>query len=78
MIELTGGVAVRKGPYKLVGEVQSSRADWKQTAAELEEADLELYDLETDIGESRDVCGAQLSSCLPSPLFRHMSQNIIS
>ena len=56
--ELTGRVAVRKGPYKLVGEVQSSRADWKQTAAELEEADLELYDLETDIGESRDLSGA--------------------
>ena len=55
IFELTGNVALRKGKYKLVGKVSSSRADWKQTVAELRQADLELYDLSDDIGETKNL-----------------------
>lgn len=53
--ELTGDVALRRGKYKLVGKVESSRADWKQTAGEVRDTELELYDLDSDIGETKDL-----------------------
>jgi arylsulfatase len=53
--ELVGKVAARKGKWKLVGQINSTRAQWNQTTAELKEAELELYNLEEDISESRDL-----------------------
>ena len=53
--ELTGKVAARKGKWKLVGSIENTRADWRQAAAQLRHADLELYDLERDIDESEDL-----------------------
>jgi len=69
--EITGRVAARKGKYKLVGEVESSRADWKSTAAQLRNKDLELYDLSADIGEKRN-----LKDSLPD-VYRSMKQEMI-
>lgn len=59
IFELTGDVALRRGKYKLVGKVSSNRADWEQTAVELRQADLELYDLSEDIGETKDLMTAK-------------------
>jgi arylsulfatase A-like enzyme len=53
--ELTGKVAVRKGNWKLVGQVEATRGNWQQIATELRNAELELYDLEKDISESRNL-----------------------
>lgn len=53
--ELAGKVAVRKGKWKLVGQVESIRGNWRQIVTELRDADLELYDLEKDISESRNL-----------------------
>lgn len=69
--ELTGRVAARKGRYKLVGEVQSSRAEWKKTAAELRNKDLELYDLSEDIGEKKN-----LKDTLPE-VYKSMKQEMV-
>ena len=53
--ELTGKIAARKGKWKLVGQVDSTRGKWQQIANELKHADLELYNLEKDISESRNL-----------------------
>ena len=59
IFELTGDIALRKGRYKLVGKVGSSRADWRQTVVELRQADLELYDLSADLSETKDIRTAE-------------------
>jgi len=69
--ELTGRVAARRGRYKLVGEVQSSRAEWNKTAAELRNKDLELYDLSADIGEKKN-----LRDSLPE-VYQSMKQELV-
>lgn len=51
---------VSKGPpektkWKLVGQINTTRGQWNQTTAELKDAELELYNLEEDISESRDL-----------------------
>ena len=53
--ELIGKVAARRGKWKLVGAIESQRGRWDQTAAVLRRADLELYDLEKDTSESKDL-----------------------
>jgi len=53
--ELTGKIAARKGKWKLVGNVEATRGKWQQMVSELQNANLELYNLETDIGETRDL-----------------------
>jgi arylsulfatase A-like enzyme len=53
--ELTGKVAARKGKWKLVGQIENTRGKWNRTAAELKNADLELYNLEKDISESNNL-----------------------
>jgi len=53
--ELTGKVAVRKGKWKLVGQVEATRGDWQQIITELRDAELELYNLEKDIGETNNL-----------------------
>jgi arylsulfatase A-like enzyme len=63
VFELVGRVAYRKGRYKLVTSVESSRAQWTETAAQLEDAVFELYDLEADRGESRDLSAEHPETC---------------
>ncbi len=53
--ELTGKVAARDGRWKLVGSVENPRGRWNEIVNELEEADLELYDLQSDIAESQNL-----------------------
>lgn len=53
--ELTGKVAARKGKWKLVGQIENTRGKWDRTAAELKNANLELYNLEKDISESSNL-----------------------
>jgi len=53
--ELTGKVAARSGKWKLVGTVENPRARWDKIADELENTDLELYDIRMDISESTDL-----------------------
>jgi len=53
--ELTGKVAARKGKWKIVGQIENTRGNWDRTAAELKNADFELYNLEKDISESNDL-----------------------
>jgi arylsulfatase A-like enzyme len=53
--ELIGKVAARKDKWKLVGQIENTRAQWDQTVAELKDADLELYNLEEDISESNNL-----------------------
>ncbi|MHC4680383.1 MAG: sulfatase-like hydrolase/transferase [Planctomycetota bacterium] len=53
--ELAGRVAARKGKWKLVGSLANPRGQWQKIAAELEDADLELYDLDRDIDESDNL-----------------------
>ncbi len=53
--ELTGKVAARSGEWKLVGIVENPRARWEKIVDELADADLELYHLQSDIGESENL-----------------------
>ena len=53
--ELTGKVGMRKGRWKLVGNVDETRGVYANTASQLKNADLELYDLGSDIGETKDL-----------------------
>jgi hypothetical protein len=46
---------VRKGNWKLVGQVEATRGNWQQIVTELRDAELELYDLEKDISESNNL-----------------------
>lgn len=53
--ELVGKVAARRDRWKLVGEVENARGRWRQLAAQLEKAELQLYDLKEDMDESEDL-----------------------
>lgn len=53
--ELVGKVGMRKGKYKLWATVESSRAHWNEHAAQLAEADIQLFDLNADPGETNNL-----------------------
>ena len=53
--ELTGQVAARRGKWKIVGSVENPRARWHELADVLSNTDLELYDIDSDRGESKDL-----------------------
>jgi arylsulfatase A-like enzyme len=53
--ELTGGVGMRHGNWKLVGRVEEQRGVYANTAKQLQAGELELYDLSKDIDESTDL-----------------------
>ncbi|MCK5174083.1 MAG: sulfatase-like hydrolase/transferase, partial [Planctomycetes bacterium] len=54
--ELFGKVAVRRGDDKLVsGQLESVRGQWDEHAEEMKNKDMELYDLGSDIAESRNL-----------------------
>ncbi|MCK4959633.1 MAG: sulfatase-like hydrolase/transferase, partial [Planctomycetes bacterium] len=53
--ELTGKVGCRSRGMKMVTQIESSRAQWDETVAQLKEADFELYDLSSDPGERTDL-----------------------
>jgi arylsulfatase A-like enzyme len=54
--ELMGRVGVRRGDDKLVsGQLESVRGQWDEHAEEMKNKDMELYDLGSDIAESRNL-----------------------
>jgi hypothetical protein len=56
IFELWGNVGVRKGKYKLWGDVgRDMSPDWPALVAKLKESDLELFNLSNDIGEQNDL-----------------------
>jgi hypothetical protein len=56
IFELWGNVGVRKGKYKLWGDVgRDFSPDWPALVAKLKESDLALYDLTKDVGEQNDL-----------------------
>ena len=56
IFELWGNVGVRKGKYKLWGDVgRDFSPDWPALVAKLKESDLALFDLSKDVGEQNDL-----------------------
>ena len=56
IFELWGNLGLRKGDYKLWGDVgRVASPDWQALVAEIENADLSLFDLGVDIGEKNDL-----------------------
>ena len=56
IFELWGNVGIRKGKYKLWGDVgRDFSPDWPALVAKLKESDLELFDLSKDVGEQNDL-----------------------
>ena len=56
IFELWGNVAIRKGNYKLWGDVgRDFSPDWPALVAKLKKSDLTLFDLSKDIGEQNDL-----------------------
>jgi arylsulfatase A-like enzyme len=56
IFELWGNVAIRKGNYKLWGDVgRDFSPDWPALVAKLKKSDLTLFDLSKDIGEQYDL-----------------------
>jgi len=56
IFELWGNVGVRKGKYKLWGDVgRDLSPDWPALVAKLKESDLALFDLSKDLGERNDL-----------------------
>ena len=69
--ELWGNIGVRKDNYKLWCKIKSNRANWKQHVAELQDTNLQLFDLGSDIGETKD-----LSTELPE-VYAELKQELI-
>lgn len=56
IFELWGNIGLRKGDYKLWADVgRDASPDWKALIAEIENADLALFDLSEDVGEQNDL-----------------------
>lgn len=56
IFELWGNVGVRKGKYKLWGDVgRDFSPDWPALVAKLKESELALFDLSNDVGEQNDL-----------------------
>jgi len=56
IFELWGNVGLRKGNYKLWGDVgRDFSPDWPALVAALESADLKLFDLSQDVAEQNDL-----------------------
>jgi arylsulfatase A-like enzyme len=53
--DLFGKVAVSQGRWKAVGDVGNHRGDLSRAARNVRDQKLELYDLETDLGEQHDL-----------------------
>jgi arylsulfatase A-like enzyme len=58
-VELVGKFASRKGPWKLVGTVDSTNGNWTQMVDNIDSKKFELYNLSEDIGELNDLAEAQ-------------------
>ena len=53
--DLFGKVAVAQGRWKVVGDVGNHRGDFARAARNVRQERLELFDLEADLGETKDL-----------------------
>jgi arylsulfatase A-like enzyme len=53
--DLFGKVAAAQGPWKLVGDVGNHRGDFRRAARNVRGEKLELFNLESDLGERHDL-----------------------
>ena len=76
IFELWGNIGLRKGDYKLWGDVgRDASPDWKALIAEIEKADLSLFDLSEDLGEENDLRTGQpeIYTSLKTELIEYFS-----
>ncbi len=76
IFELWGNIGLRKGDYKLWGDVgRDASPDWKALVAEIEKSDLSLFDLSEDIGEQNDLRTQQseIYTSLKTELIEHFA-----
>ncbi len=56
IFDLWGNIGLRKGDYKLWGDVgRDATPDWQALIADIKAADLALYDLSQDVSEQNDL-----------------------
>jgi arylsulfatase A-like enzyme len=76
IFELWGNIGLRKGDYKLWSQIGREHSpDWDALIAELEHADLALFDLSKDVAEKNDLRTElpEIYSPLKKELIDHLS-----
>ena len=76
IFELWGNIGLRKGDYKLWSDIGREHSpDWNALVAELERADLALFDLSKDVGEKNDLRTKhpEVYSSLKAELINHFA-----
>lgn len=76
IFELWGNLGLRKGDYKLWGDVgRDASPDWSELIAEIESNDLSLFDLSKDLGEQNDLRTQkpEVYASLKAELIAHFS-----
>lgn len=76
IFELWGNIGLRKGDYKLWAQVgRDYSPDWKALAAEVNQTDLELFDLSQDVAEKNNLRTSQpdVYASLNKELIDHLS-----
>jgi len=76
IFELWGNIGVRRGDYKLWASVgRDYSPDWDALAAEISQKDLELFDLQRDVAETKDLRTEhpEMYASLKAELIDHLS-----
>ncbi len=76
IFELWGNVGVRRGDYKLWASVgRDYSPDWDALEAEISQKDLELFDLQRDVAETKDLRTEhpEMYASLKAELLDHLS-----
>ena len=76
IFELWGNIGVRRGHYKLWADVgRNYSPNWDALAAEISQKDLELFDLQRDVGETNDLRTKhpEVYASLKAELLDHLS-----
>ncbi|MEC8737299.1 MAG: sulfatase-like hydrolase/transferase, partial [Planctomycetota bacterium] len=76
IFELWGNIGVRRGDYKLWASVgRDYSPDWDALAAEISQKDLELFDLQRDVAETKDLRTEhpEMYASLKAELLDHLS-----
>ena len=76
IFELWGNVGVRRGDYKLWASVgRDYSPDWDALAAEISQKDLELFNLQRDVAETKDLRTEhpEMYASLKAELLDHLS-----
>ena len=76
IFELWGNIGLRRGDYKLWASVgRDYSPDWDALAAEISQKDLELFDLQRDVAETKDLRTEhpEMYASLKAELIDHLS-----